>query len=124
VTRGRAILIGLLVFGLGAGGWWAFRVSGLEGFSSGIAASALLMVVVIGWTSSYLVRVVGGRMTYMEQRRRYRAAYDALTDEELQRRFDALGPAEQERLLRELGQLQADGQSGARANGEAAGPTP
>jgi hypothetical protein len=103
VTRGRAILLGLLVFGLGAGGWWAFRATGLEGFSPGIYASALLMVVVVGWTSSYLFRVVTGRMTYMEQRRQYRAAYDALTDEELQRRFEALSPAEQERLLQEIG---------------------
>jgi hypothetical protein len=105
VTRGRAILIGLLVFGLGAGGWWGFQASGLEGFSAGIAASTLLIVVVLGWTASYLLRVVGGKMTYMEQRRQYRAAYDALTDEELQRRFESLSPAEQEKLLRELGQL-------------------
>ena len=108
MTRGRAILLGLLVLGLGAGGWAAFSAFGLEGFSPGIAASALLMVVVIGWTSSYLLRVVTGRMTYMQQRRDYRAAYDALTDEELQRRFDALSPVEQEKLLRELGQLPAD----------------
>jgi hypothetical protein len=108
VTRGKAILIGLLVFGLGAGGWWAFRAFGFEGFTPGIAASALLMVVVVGWTSTYLLRVVTGRMTYMQQRRDYRAAYDALTDEELQRRFDALSPVEQEKLLRELGQLPAD----------------
>ncbi|MFO0038114.1 MAG: DUF3007 family protein [Synechococcaceae cyanobacterium] len=102
MTRGRAIVLGLLVLGLGAGGWAAFRASGLEGFSPGIAASALLMVVVVGWTSSYLLRVVTGRMTYMEQRRQYRAAYDALTDEELQRRFDALSPEEQQRLLQEI----------------------
>ncbi len=106
MTRGRAILIGLLVFGLGAGGWWAFNAYGLEGFSAGIAASALLMVVVVGWTTSYLLRVVGGNMTYMEQRRRYRAAYDAITDEELQRRFEQLSPGEQETLLADLGQLE------------------
>ncbi|MFM7361252.1 MAG: DUF3007 family protein [Cyanobium sp.] len=105
MTRGSAILIGLLVLGLGAGGWWGFQASGFEGFSAGIAASALLMVVVIGWTASYLLRVVGGKMTYMEQRRQYRAAYDALTDEELQRRFDTLSPEEQQKLLGELGQL-------------------
>jgi hypothetical protein len=42
----------------------------------------------------------------MEQRRRYRSAYDSATDEELQKRFDALPPEEQEKLLKELGQLQ------------------
>jgi hypothetical protein len=58
------------------------------------------------WTGSYLFRVVSGNMTYMEQRRRYRSSYDAATEEELQKRFDALSPAEQEQLLRDLGQLQ------------------
>jgi hypothetical protein len=48
--------------------------------------------------------VVSGNMTYMEQRRRYRSAYDAATEAELQKRFDALSPAEQEALLREIGQ--------------------
>jgi hypothetical protein len=42
----------------------------------------------------------------MEQRRRYRTAYEAATDEELQQRFDALPPEEQAKLLEELGQLQ------------------
>ena len=96
------------MFGIGGGGYWVFRSSGLEGFSPGIAASALLMLVVLGWTASYLLLVVVGKMTYMEQRRRYRAAYDAVTDEELQRKFDAMSPEEQARLLAEVGQLQAD----------------
>ena len=105
MTRGSVLLIGLAVFALGAGGYAAFRWGGFEGFSPGIAASALLMVVVLVWTTSYLLRVVGGRMTYMEQRRRYRAAYDAATDAELQARFEALSPEEQRRLLAEVGQL-------------------
>ena len=108
MTRTQAILLGLAVFAIGGGGYWVFRSSGLEGFSPGIAASALLMLVVLGWTASYLLRVVGGKMSYVEKRRRYRAAYDAVTDEELQRKFDAMGPAEQARLLAEVGQLQAD----------------
>jgi hypothetical protein len=47
-------------------------------------------------------------MTYMEQRRRYRATYDAQTDAELLARFDALNPEEQARLLKEVGQLPAE----------------
>jgi len=105
VTRGAVLLAGLAVFGLGAAGYAAFRLGGFEGFGPGIAASALLMVVVLGWTGSYLFRVVSGRMTYMEQRRIYRAAYDAATDAELQARFEALSPEEQQRLLEEVGQL-------------------
>jgi hypothetical protein len=108
VTRGQAILAGLAVFGVGALGLWGFEASGLDGASAGIAASLLLMVIVVGWTTSYLRRVVSGRMTYMEQRRRYREAYDAVTDDVLQAKFDALPPEEQEKLLAEVGQLQAD----------------
>jgi hypothetical protein len=63
------------------------------------------MVLVLGWTGSYLFRVVTGQMTFIQQRRQYREAYDAFTTEELQRKFEALSPEEQERLLRETGQL-------------------
>lgn len=104
MSRAQAILLGLAVLGLGAGGYLAFRAGGLDGFEPGIAASALLMLIVLGWTASYLLRVVTGRMTYMDQRRTYRAAYDAFTDAELLRRFEALSPEEQARLLAELDQ--------------------
>lgn len=108
MTRGQALLAGLGVLALGGAGYWAFQATGFEGFTPGIAASALLMVVVLLWTSSYLFRVVTGKMTYMEQRRRYRATYDAQTDEELLARFDALSPEEQTKLLKDVGQLPAD----------------
>ena len=61
-------------------------------------------LIVVVWTGSYLLRVVTGNMTYMEQRRRYRSAYESATDEELQKRFDALSPEEQQQLLQELEQ--------------------
>ena len=44
-------------------------------------------------------------MTYMQQRREYRSRYEAATEDELQKRFEALPAAEQEKLLRDLGQL-------------------
>lgn len=106
LTRGGALLAGAAVFAIGGLGYWAFQAAGFEGFSAGIATQALLVAIVLVWTGSYLFRVVSGNMTYMQQRRRYRSSYDAATDEELQKRFDALSPDEQEKLLRELGQLQ------------------
>jgi predicted metalloprotease len=108
-TRGGALLVGAGVFAIGGLGYWAFQAAGFEGFSAGIAAQALLVAIVLVWTGSYLFRVVTGNMTYMEQRRRYRSAYDAATEQDLQERFEALSPAEQEALLREIGQLPADG---------------
>ena len=104
ITRGKALLAGLAIFGIGGIGYWGFQAAGFEGFSAGIAAQSLLVVIVLVWTGSYLFRVVTGNMTYMEQRRRYRSGYDAATDEELQKRFDALSPEEQEKLMRELAQ--------------------
>jgi hypothetical protein len=105
MTNGKALLLALGVFALGGLGYALFQFGGFEGFSAGIAASALLMVLVLAWTASYLFRVVTGQMTFIQQRREYREAYDAFTTEELQRKFEALSPEEQERLLRETGQL-------------------
>ena len=101
-TRAGALLAGGAVFGIGGLGYWVFQAAGLEGFSAGIAAQLLLVAIVVVWTGSYLVRVVTGNMTYMEQRRRYRSAYESATDEELQKRFDALSPEEQAQLLQEM----------------------
>jgi predicted lipid-binding transport protein (Tim44 family) len=102
VTRGQVLLLGLGLLVLGAGGYGLFQATGFEGFSAGIAASVLLLLVVVGWTGTYLVRVVSGRMTFSEQRRRYRAGYDAATDAALEARFAALPADEQARLLAEL----------------------
>ena len=102
MTRGQALLLGLALLGLGAAGYGLFSASGLEGFTPGIAASALLLLLVLGWTGTYLARVVTGRMTFSEQRRIYRETYDALTTAELQARFDALPPEEQARLIAEI----------------------
>lgn len=102
MTRLNVLLIGLLVLVLGGVGYSAFSAVGFEDASAGIAAEAVLIVIVVVWTGSYLFRVVTGKMTYMEQRRRYRKGYDQLTDDELQARFDALSPEEQQALLEQL----------------------
>jgi len=102
LTRLNVLLIGLAVLVLGAIGYGAFTAVGFEDASAGIAAEAVLIVIVVVWTGSYLFRVVTGKMTYMEQRRRYREEYDEFTDAQLQERFDALSPEEQQALLKEL----------------------
>lgn len=102
MTRLKVILLGLLVLVLGGVGYGAFSAAGFQDASAGIAAEAVLIVIVIIWTGSYLFRVVTGKMTFMEQRRRYRQAYDEVTDAELLARFDALSPEQQQRLLAEV----------------------
>ena len=111
MTKGQSLLLGLAVLGLGALGYGLFQASGVEGFSAGIAASSLLMVLVLGWTASYLLRAVTGNMTYMQQRRSYRSAYDAHTTEVLQRKFDALSPEEQQQLLEQAADQEQPGEA-------------
>ena len=99
MTRAGVLKLGLGLLLAGGLGYWMFEALGLEGFSAGIAAEALLVVVVVVWTSSYLFRVVTGRMTYMQQRRRYRSGYAELTAQQLQERFDAMTPEQQQALM-------------------------
>ena len=106
MTRAKALLLTLAVFLLGAVGYWGFAAAGFEDFDAGIAASAVLLVVVLGWTASYLTRVLTGKMTFMEQRRRYRSAYDAIETEAMREKFNSLSPEEQEALLKEVGQME------------------
>ena len=42
-------------------------------------------------------------MTYMQQRRRYREVYDEQEIQDLDARFEALSPDEQQALLRKIG---------------------
>ena len=102
MTRAGVLKLGLGLLLSGGVGFWLFKAAGFEGFSAGIAAEAVLVVIVVGWTGSYLFRVVTGQMTYMQQRRRYRKEYDQLTTDQLQARFDALTPDEQQALLASL----------------------
>ena len=103
MTRGKVLLIGLAVLLLGGVGYVGFEAAGLESFSAGIAAQAVLVLIVVVWTSSYLFRVVTGQMTYMEQRRRYREVYDEQETQDLEARFEALSPEEQQALLQKIG---------------------
>jgi len=112
LTRGKVLLIGLAVLLIGGIGQVGFQAAGFEGFSAGIAAQTLLVLIVVIWTGSYLFRVVTGKMTYMEQRRRYRGVYDEIAADDIQARFDALPEEEQQALLRRIG-VEGDGPTSA-----------
>tara|TARA_A100001037_G_scaffold172714_1_gene155098 strand:+ start:1650 stop:2021 length:372 start_codon:yes stop_codon:yes gene_type:complete len=102
MTRAKVIQLGFLVLILGGIAYSVLRFTGLDSISAGIAAQSLLVVVVVAWTGSYLLRVVSGNMTFMQQRRRYQQAYENLSAAELQARFDALPDAEKVSLLKDI----------------------
>ncbi len=102
MTRAKVIELGLVVLALGAVLYEVFKFLGLEGASAGIASEAILIALIVVWTGSYLLRVVTGKMTFMEQRKRYRKAYEELTNDELQARLDSMSDEEQMLLMKEL----------------------
>ena len=100
MTRAKVFQIGLIVFLLGGLGYEIFQLFGFESISAGIAAQSILILLVFAWTASYLFRVFSGNMTFMEQRKRYREAYEKLTDEKIREKFDSMTDEEKYELLK------------------------
>ena len=102
MTRANVIQVGLTMVFLGLTGNYFFRLIGIGEVSAGVASQSLLVVILLGWTGSYLLRVFTGKMTFVEQRKRYLEAYEKLTSAELQSRFESMSEDEQMRLLKDL----------------------
>ena len=102
LTRANILQIGLAILVIGPICYGFFRLVGFEVFPAGIAAQSILILIIFGWTGSYLFRVVTGKMTFNEQRKRYREAYERITTAELQSRFESMTEEEQIRLIKEL----------------------
>ncbi len=102
MTRARVIQLGLIVLLLGGSGYLGFRVFGFDELSAGIAAQVLLVLLICIWVGSYFSRVFTGNMTFNEQRKRYRDAYDQKLDERLQKEFNSMSEEDKIRLLKEL----------------------
>ena len=100
MTRAKVFQIGFIVFVLGGFGYEAFQLLGFESISAGIAAQSVLILIIFGWTGPYLLRVFSGNMTFMEQRKRYREAYEKLTDEKIREKFEAMTEEEKIELLK------------------------
>ena len=100
MTRAKVFQIGLLVFVLGGLGYEVFQFLGFESITAGIATQSILALIVFSWTASYLFRVFSGNMTFMEQRKRYREAYEKLTDEKIREKLEAMTEEEKIKLLK------------------------
>ena len=100
MTRAKVFQIGFIVFVLGGLGYEVFQLLGFESISAGIATQSILILSIFSWTVSYLFRVFSGNMTFMEQRKRYREAYEKLMDEKIRKKFEAMTEEEKIELLK------------------------
>jgi hypothetical protein len=95
MRRIDAIGIGFGVFVAGGLLYVILRMMGLASFNAGIWSQMVLVLGLVGWVLTYLLRVVGGKMTYNRQREDYETAF-------LQKRLDELSPEELAALQAEL----------------------
>ena len=102
MTRAKVFQIGLIVFFLGGLGYEVFQLLGFESISAGIASQSILILIIFAWTASYLFRVFSGNMTFMEQRKRYREAYEKVTDKKIMEKFESMTEQEKIELLKTI----------------------
>ena len=102
MTKGKVLQIGLLISLLGLLSYKLAPDSGLGNFTTSTISNLILILIVITWVSSYVFRVVNGKMTFMEQRKRYRKEYEKIVNDKLEIRFNSLSKEEQEKLMEDL----------------------
>ena len=102
MTKGKVIQIGLLITLLGIFSNKFIPQFGIDNFTASTISSFILIMIVITWISSYVLRVVNGKMTFMEQRKRYRKEYEKIVNDKLETKFNLLSKEEQEKLMEDL----------------------
>ena len=102
MTKGKVLQIGLLISSLGILSYKLSPQLGIDNFTSGTISNFILIMIVITWVSSYLFRVVNGKMTFMEQRKRYRKKYEKIMNDKIEVKFNSLSKEEQEKLMEDL----------------------
>ena len=102
MTKGKVVQIGLLISLLGILSYKLAPQFGIDNFTTNTISSFILIIIVISWVSSYVFRVVNGKMTFMEQRKRYRKKYEKIVNDKLEIKFNSLSKEEQEKLMEDL----------------------
>ena len=102
MTKGKVIQIGIFVSLIGLISYEFVPLIGIENFTATTISSCILILIVITWVTSYVNRVVNGKMTFMEQRKRYRKEYEKVVNDKLETKFNALSRKEQEKLMEDL----------------------
>ena len=79
----------------------ALQVFGLDGINAGIWTQTALVVVLVGWSLTYLLRVGNKNMTYNQQLKDYEDAV-------LQKRLEEMSPEELAKLQEEVEQEKSE----------------
>ena len=104
MTKGKVIQIGFLISLLGLLSYNFAPQLGFNFFTTSTISNLILIIIVMLWVSSYVYRVVSGKMTFMEQRKRYRKEYEKIMDSKLEMKFNSMSKEEQENFLKDLDQ--------------------
>ena len=102
MTKGKVIQIGLFISLIGLISYKFAPEIGINNFTTTTISSFILFLIVITWVSSYVYRVINGKMTFMEQRKRYRKEYEKVVNDKLETKFNALSKEEQQKLMEDL----------------------
>jgi membrane protein implicated in regulation of membrane protease activity len=95
MRRIDAIGIAFGLFIAGGAAYIILQLAGLDSLNAGIWSQVLLVSVTIGWSLTYLLRVVSKKMTYNQQLKDYEDAV-------LQKRLEELTPEQIEQLQAEI----------------------
>ena len=102
MTKGKIFQIGILISLLGFFIYKLTPILGLSDLTKGSISNLTLIIIVLIWVSSYFFRVINGKMTFMEQRKRYRDKYEKVMNEKLIKEFDSMSEDDKNKLLNEL----------------------
>ena len=102
MTKGKVLQIGFLISLLGLLSYKLAPEFGFDNFTTSAVSNFILILIVITWVASYVLRVVSGKMTFMEQRKRYRKEYEKIVNDKLEIKFNALSKEEQKKIMEDL----------------------
>ena len=102
MTKGKVLQIGILLSLIGLISYEFAPQIGLNNFTANTISSCILIIIVFTWVSSYVYRVLNGKMTFMEQRKRYRKEYEKVVNDRLETKFNSLSKKEQKKLMEDL----------------------
>ena len=102
MTKGKVVQIGIFFSLIGLISYRLAPQIGIDNFTATTTSSFILILIVFTWVTSYVYRVVNGKMTFMEQRKRYRKQYEKVVNDKLETKFNSLSKEEQEKLMQDL----------------------